>query len=144
MAPRFDASSARADKEAMFQIGAAERIGDAEANRARWDQETDVLIVGFGGAGAAAALQARESGADAIVADRFGGGGATAFSGGVIYAGGTPFQRQAGFEDTPDAMFRYLSMEYKECVSSETLRRFWARQLIRRTTNISISRVMRK
>jgi 3-oxo-5alpha-steroid 4-dehydrogenase len=124
MAPRFEPSSGVPAVQATFQIGAAERIGDADAPEARWDHETDVLVVGFGGAGATASLEARQRGVDVIVADRFGGGGATAFSGGVIYAGGTPFQRAAGFEDTPDAMFRYLSMEYKGCVSNDTLRRF--------------------
>ena len=124
MAPQFEASSVEADGEVMFRIGTAERVADGEASQARWDHETDVLVVGFGGAGAAAALQARERGADVIVADRFRGGGATAFSGGVIYAGGTPFQGEAGFDDTPDAMLRYLSMEYQGCVSSDTLQRF--------------------
>lgn len=89
-----------------------------------WDFTTDVLVIGFGGAGAAAALQARQEGAEVIVADRFRGGGATAYSGGVIYAGGTEFQRQAGFDDSAEAMFRYLSMEYRDCVDSDTLRRF--------------------
>jgi 3-oxo-5alpha-steroid 4-dehydrogenase len=59
-----------------------------------WDETADVVVVGFGGAGAAAALQAREGGAEVDVLDRFGGGGTTAYSGGVLYAGGTRFQRR--------------------------------------------------
>lgn len=89
-----------------------------------WDGEADVVVVGFGGAGAAAALQAREAGASVIVLDRFAGGGATAFSGGVIYAGATPHQRQAGYEETADNMFRYLRIDARGCVSEDTLRRF--------------------
>ena len=74
-----------------------------------WSESTDVLVVGWGAAGACAAIEARESGAEVMVLDRFGGGGASVLSGGVVYAGGgTPYQRQAGFADTPQAMQDYL------------------------------------
>ncbi|KRB86797.1 hypothetical protein ASE00_01690 [Sphingomonas sp. Root710] len=89
-----------------------------------WSESAEVLVVGFGGAGAIAALQAHEDGAKVIIVDRFEGGGATAYSGGVFYAGATPFQRQAGFEDTADEMFKYLSLEVGDAVSSATLRKF--------------------
>lgn len=96
-----------------------------KSNGGAWDDEADVVIVGFGGAGACAALEARAHGADALVLDRFHGGGATAISGGVFYAGGgTHIQEQAGIEDDPEAMFRYLSLEVKGVVSEETLRDF--------------------
>lgn len=88
-----------------------------------WDDGTDVVVVGFGGAGACAAIQARELGADVIAIDRFGGGGATAYSGGVTYAGATRFQREAGYEDSADNMYRYLSQE-ESAVAPDTLRRF--------------------
>jgi 3-oxo-5alpha-steroid 4-dehydrogenase len=43
----------------------------------------------------------------------------------VVYAGGgTPYQRQAGYEDTSEAMFNYLRQEVGEAVSHETLRDF--------------------
>ena len=35
----------------------------------RWDDEADMVVVGFGGAGATAALQARELGGDVIALD---------------------------------------------------------------------------
>ncbi len=90
-----------------------------------WDAEADVVVVGFGAAGACAALQAVEHGASALALDRFHGGGATAASGAVVYAGGgTPYQRAAGFDDTPEAMYRYLKQEVGEAVSDATLRRF--------------------
>jgi succinate dehydrogenase/fumarate reductase flavoprotein subunit len=78
---------------------------------ARWDDEADVVIVGFGGAGACAAIEARERGADVLLLERAGGGGGTtALSTGQIYlGGGTPIQQQCGFRDTPEAMFRYLA-----------------------------------
>jgi 3-oxo-5alpha-steroid 4-dehydrogenase len=69
------------------------------------DLSADVVIVGFGAAGACAAVEAADTGADVLVLDRFQGGGASAVSGGVVYAGrGTPQQRDAGVEDSVDAM----------------------------------------
>ena len=91
----------------------------------QWDFEADVVVVGFGAAGACAALEARQQGASVLVLDRFHGGGATAASGAVVYAGGgTSYQKQAGFDDTPDEMYRYLKLEVGEAVSDLTLRRF--------------------
>lgn len=89
-----------------------------------WDDQADVVVVGFGAAGSCAALEAHESGADVILVDKFEGGGTTALSGGVIYAGATRFQKEAGFEDTPEEMFKYLSMEVGDIVGKETLRSF--------------------
>ena len=96
----------------------------ADSDAIQWDDTTDVLVVGFGGAGACAAIQARESGADVIAIDRFGGGGATAYSGGIIYAGNTRFQREAGYQDSADQMYEYLKMEVGDVVKAETLRRY--------------------
>lgn len=95
-----------------------------DAASVKWDRQADVVVVGFGGAGASAALQAREAGADVVLIDRFGGGGTTGYSGGVIYAGATRFQREAGFADTVDNMHAYLEMEVGDAVRPETLRRF--------------------
>lgn len=90
-----------------------------------WDAEADVVVVGFGAAGACAAIEAAEAGADVLVLDRFLGGGASAISGGVVYAGGgTPQQRSAGIEDTPEQMLAYLRLETAGAVSEETLRSF--------------------
>ena len=47
------------------------------ATVSRWDQEADVVVVGFGAAGACAALGARERGADVLVLERASGGGGT-------------------------------------------------------------------
>jgi 3-oxo-5alpha-steroid 4-dehydrogenase len=90
-----------------------------------WDDEADVVVVGFGGAGACAALEASTNGARVLVLDRFHGGGATAISGGVFYGGGgTHIQTEAGVTDDAEEMFRYLSLEVKGVVSEETLRDF--------------------
>lgn len=78
---------------------------------ASFDHEADVLVVGFGCAGAAAALSANAAGAETILLEKLtGGGGSAALSGGEIYlGGGTPIQRACGFEDTPEAMEKFLN-----------------------------------
>jgi 3-oxo-5alpha-steroid 4-dehydrogenase len=75
-----------------------------------WDDAADVVVVGYGGAGACATLEARACGADVLLLERAGGGGGTtALSTGQIYlGGGTPIQHACGFEDSADAMYRYL------------------------------------
>lgn len=99
-----------------------------DPDRERWTAETDVVVVGFGGAGACAALEAKAQGAQVLVLDRFHGGGATAISGGVFYSGGgTHIQRQAGVEDDAEQMFRYLSLEVQDVVSAALLRDFCER-----------------
>jgi 3-oxo-5alpha-steroid 4-dehydrogenase len=90
-----------------------------------WSETADVVIIGLGGAGVAAGLQALENGLSVIAVDRFEGGGATKASGGVIYAGGgTEIQKQAGVEDTPNNMFKYLKLETEGIVKDVTLKDF--------------------
>ena len=99
----------------------------AHGNSLTWDEQCDVLVVGWGAAGACGALEARAHGADVLIADRFTGGGASAKSGGVVYAGGgTRHQQAAGFNDSPEAMFDYLKHETRGVVSDDTLWRFCA------------------
>jgi 3-oxo-5alpha-steroid 4-dehydrogenase len=94
---------------------------DAQA----WDDSADLVVAGFGGAGVAAALQAAELGVSVLALDRYEGGGSSAANGGVFYAGGgTRLQREAGISDTPEEMFKYLSLETQGIVSDATLRRF--------------------
>lgn len=100
----------------------------ASAEQLDWAQHCELLVVGFGGAGACAAIEAADRGLAALAVERFAGGGATALSGGVVYAGGgTPYQQQAGYQDSSEAMLRYLRQEVGEAVSSATLGDFCAR-----------------
>lgn len=87
----------------------------------RWDEETDVLVIGFGAAGACAAIEAAAAGARVTIAEcNSGSGGASALSGGEIYiggSGGTDAQRAAGFEDATEDFERYLKLAGGPCVN---------------------------
>jgi 3-oxo-5alpha-steroid 4-dehydrogenase len=97
----------------------------AAAGAAAWDAETDFVVVGYGGAGVAAAVEAAEKGLQVIALDLATGGGSTAINGGIYYAGGgTAVQREAGVEDSVEAMFEYLRGETQGVVGDATLRRF--------------------
>ena len=100
----------------------------ADAGRLQWDEQADLVVVGFGAAGACASVEAVSRGLDVLALDRFAGGGASARSGGVVHAGGGTAQQQAaGVEDSPQAMFDYLRQETGDAVSAETLRDFCER-----------------
>jgi 3-oxo-5alpha-steroid 4-dehydrogenase len=104
-------------------VEAPERIAGADA--ASWDAEADLVVVGYGGAGVAAAVEAAEAGLQVLALDLATGGGSTAINGGVLYAGGgTAIQKQAGVDDTPEAMLEYLRGETQGVVADATLKRF--------------------
>lgn len=89
-----------------------------------WDDEADLVTIGFGSAAAVAGIDVRQNGGTVICIDRFEGGGSTQWSGGVIYAGGgTQVQSRAGWEDDANEMFKYLKFEGVS-IRDETLRRF--------------------
>ena len=90
-----------------------------------WDETADLVVVGLGGAGVAAAVEALERGVSVIAVDRFEGGGSTAANGGIFYAGGgTVIQKEAGEDDSPEEMYKYLRMEAGDVVADSTLRKF--------------------
>ena len=78
----------------------------------QWDFETDVAIVGFGGAGSCAAIEASDAGADVILFEASSdSGGSTALSSAEIYMGGnggTRVQKACGYDDSSEDMFNYL------------------------------------
>lgn len=110
------------DEHAAAYVKEPLRVGDA--SEIQWQESTDVLIVGYGGAGVCAALEARAEGVDVLAIDRFEGGGATALSGGIYYGGGTPYQKAGGWDDNAEEMYKYLKEEIGEVVRDDTLRRF--------------------
>lgn len=77
-----------------------------------WDIDTDVAIIGFGGAGACAAIEAADAGAEVHLFElASASGGSTALSSAEIYMGGnggTPVQQACGYDDSTDNMISYL------------------------------------
>ena len=97
----------------------------ADPDNFAWDETADLVVVGLGGAGVAAALEGLERGLKVTAVDRYEGGGSTAANGGIFYAGGgTVIQKEAGEDDSPEEMYKYLKIEAGDVVSDETLRRF--------------------
>ncbi len=68
--------------------------------------ETDIAIVGSGGAGMAAGIEARDAGARVVAFEKAAEpGGAAKISGGGCFIVGSPMQKERGIEDTPDLAF---------------------------------------
>ena len=68
--------------------------------------ETEIAIIGAGGAGMAAGIEARDAGARAIAFEKAAEpGGAAIISGGGCLIVGSPLQQENGIEDTPDLAF---------------------------------------
>jgi len=76
----------------------------------RWDDSSDVVVVGLGAAGACAAIEARRTGARVLALEgEAEAGGTSAKSSGQLYlGGGTGLQKACGFDDTPEEMARYM------------------------------------
>ena len=85
-------------------------IPTLDVSDVRFDETTDVVVVGLGAAGASAVLGARQAGADVLAVERAGGpGGTSAHSGGLVYlGGGTALQDACGFQDSPENMAAFL------------------------------------
>src|SRR6478735_6753414 len=75
-----------------------------------WDDEVDVVVVGFGISGACAALEAARAGASVVLLERASEyGGTSSMAGGHFYlGGGTAVQVATGIEDSAEEMFKYL------------------------------------
>ena len=68
--------------------------------------DTDVAIIGGGGAGVAAAIEAGDAGAKVVLLEQADAlGGTAAISGGGCLIVGTPLQESHGIHDTPDLAF---------------------------------------
>ena len=88
-------------------------------------QDFDVVVVGSGAAGLSAAIAASDAGASTLVVEadtRV--GGSSRLSGGHFYAAGTSVQREAGIEDTADAMFEHYMTLNQWMVEPSVVRRY--------------------
>lgn len=92
----------------------------------QWDIETDVAIVGFGGAGGCAAIEAADAGCEVMIFElASASGGSTALSSAEIYmggSGGTRVQRACGFEDDTEDMVTYMMMSAGPQADEEKIR----------------------
>ncbi|MDY0408976.1 FAD-binding protein [Virgibacillus soli] len=76
----------------------------------KWDVETDVVVVGSGGAALTSAILAHDQGAKVIViekADQI--GGTTAFSGGIPWIPMNRYMKEIGIEDSKEEAKTYLN-----------------------------------
>ena len=91
--------------------GDVEALKAAEASAAVAEDEEityDVVVVGGGAAGLAAAAEAADAGASVVLLEKLSRvGGNTLISGGLVYATGTSFQKEAGVEDSAEALVEY-------------------------------------
>lgn len=100
-------------EEALKQAGA-----DIEALKNKKEEvvssdaityDTEIVVVGAGGAGLSAALEAANQGAKVILVEKLAmTGGSTARSGGKILAAGTDIQKAHGIEDNADLYYEFL------------------------------------
>ena len=85
--------------------GAENQAVNLDAASIKWDDETDVLVVGTGFAGLAAAIEAKKAGSEVIVIDKMSTyGGNSSINGGDMAAVNTPLQKEAGIEDSIELM----------------------------------------
>ena len=95
---------------------------------ASWDMETDIAIIGFGGAGGCAAIEAADAGSDVIIFElASASGGSTAMSSAEIYmggSGGTRVQKACGFDDSTEAMVTYMTMAAGPQADEEKIRNY--------------------
>jgi len=93
-------------------LGAAAALpsGAVHASGQRWDEETDVLVVGTGAAGSAAAVFARQAGAAVLMVEKAAYyGGTTAKSQGGYWIPNNSLMRGRGLADPRDAALRYMA-----------------------------------
>jgi len=89
---------------------------------ASWDQETDVIVVGTGGAGFAAAVTATQAGAEVIILERAGNaGGTTLISGGEFWIPNNSKMVAAGKTDPkPDALKYMARLSYANLYDADS------------------------
>lgn len=86
----------------------------AEVTDQEWDEETDVIVVGFGFAGGAAAISAHDEGSDVLIVEKMPHPGGIS----ICSAGGVRISRD------PDGTFEYLKATNAGTTPDDVLRRF--------------------
>ena len=117
-------------------VGTAAAVGVGEspfltstgqAQAIEWDRRADVVVIGAGAGGFAAAIAARDQGASVMLVEQnFDIGGRAILSGGACYlGGGTWLQKEAGIEDSPEAVF------YDWTLQDHPMNRYNDREIVR-------------
>lgn len=89
---------------ALFGSEAAHAAG-AVALPKKWDETTEVLVIGSGFAGLAAAIEAKKAGAKVEVLEKMAmPGGNSIINGGILTATGCPQQLKHGIKDSPELL----------------------------------------
>jgi 3-oxosteroid 1-dehydrogenase len=95
------------------------------AKLGRFDHETDVVVVGSGGAGMVCALVVDEANLDVLIIEKnayF--GGSTARSGGGLWAPNSPATVRGGLIDSPEEVVEYLDRIVGDRVDRGRVRRY--------------------
>ncbi len=80
------------------------------SNDLRWDQETDIIVVGTGIGGSTAALTAKDNGDDVVILDKAGVYGGTSMqTAAVIWVPNSIFLRNQGVSDSKGDCLQYLA-----------------------------------
>ena len=75
-----------------------------------WDVETDVIVVGSGGAALTSAILAHDQGARVIILEKTNQiGGTTAFSGGIPWIPMNRYMKELGVEDSYEEAKSYIT-----------------------------------
>jgi succinate dehydrogenase/fumarate reductase flavoprotein subunit len=104
---RRDFMKAAAAGTAGVTLGVAS-VTDAQAQE--WDQETDIVIVGSGGAALSAAAGAIQNGASVMIFEKGPvAGGTTGKSGGAFWIPNSPYMQAMGLEDPKEDALKYMA-----------------------------------
>ena len=113
-------TQAGGDIDALRSVEVPEKTGEEKTI------DTDVVVIGSGGAGLTAAIQAAYDGADVVVLEKLDRlGGSTLTSSAMLIVGGSKLQEEAGIEDSPQNMIDYL-IERGEGIADEEWINFYA------------------
>lgn len=75
----------------------------------KWDEETDVVILGSGAAALTSAIMAHDQGAKVIILEKANQvGGTTAFSGGIPWIPNNRYMKEEGIEDSSEEAKQYI------------------------------------